>query len=240
MLLLLCAAFGLAALSLLWRVNRPTCGRLVPHPSQPASMLTFVALPCFLMLLTLSRFGVMVSPEHPLNGPDSPRRWSDTPEDVDIDLVTGPAAGGTRLVYPRNTAELVVAAAARFDSEPRAQRLQGVRELAWWTSVCPNYADFTLPRLTRALKDPDPGMKGAAAMGLGSTGGNGAAAIPDLLAARGTTVRHFDHLVAEAVGLIEQAPRWPPAPECEAVPASELETRAARRRDPAATVAATR
>jgi hypothetical protein len=133
-----------------------------------------------------------------------------------------------------------VAAAARFDSDPRWQRLQGVRDLAWWTSVCPNYAPFTLPRLTRALKDPDPGMKGAAAMGLGSTGGNSAAVIPELLAARGSTVRHFDHLAAEAVSSIEQAPRWPPAPECEAVPPSELEARAARRRDPADTVAALR
>jgi hypothetical protein len=160
------------------------------------------------------------------------------PEDVDVEVVTDPA-DGERFIYPRNTAELVVAAATRFESRSRWERLQGVHDLAWWTSVCPNYAPFTLPRLTRALKDPDPGMKGAAAEGLGTTGGNSAAAIPELLAARGTTVPYFDHVAAEAVSSIEHAPRWPPAPECEVVSTSELEARSASapQRDPADRVA---
>jgi hypothetical protein len=230
-LVVLCAAFSLAALPMSWRLRRRTLRGIVPHPSQPASLLSFVALPCLLVLLTLCRLGLIVSPEDPVNSPESSHRWN-APRDVDVQPVTDRADGGP-LVYPRNTAELVVAAAARFESPSRWERLESVRDLAWWTSVCPNYAPFTLPRLTRALKDPDPGMKGAAAIGLGSTGGNGAPAIPELLAARGTSVRYFDHLAAEAVSLIEHAPRWPPAPECEAVPASVLEERSAQGRDSA-------
>jgi hypothetical protein len=236
-LLLLGAAFGLAALPVLRRAKLQSAGPIAPHPSRPGSMITFVTLPCLLILLTLCRLGLLVRPEDPVNGPESSRRWSDAPEEVDVDVVADPSGGTPRFTYPRNTAELVVMAAARFESPSRWERLQGVRDLAWWTSVCPNYAPFTLPRLTRALKDPDPGMKGAAAIGLGSTGGNSAAVIPDLLAARGTTVRYFDHVAAEAVSSIERAPRWPPAPECEAARASELEARAAQRRDAADRVA---
>ena len=77
------------------------------------------------------------------------------------------------------------AAAARAELAPRRERIQGLKDLAWWTGVCPSYAPFTLPRLARALRDPDPGVKGAAAMGLGSTGAYGRPALPDLLAARG-------------------------------------------------------
>jgi hypothetical protein len=63
-------------------------------------------------------------------------------------------------------------------------------------------------------------------------GGHGAAAIPDLLAARGASVRYFDYLVAEAVFLIEHGSRWPPAPECEDVPVAELERRAKQAQAP--------
>jgi hypothetical protein len=105
-----------------------------------------------------------------------------------------------------------------------------MRDLAWWTAVCPSYAPFTLPRLVGGLQDVDPGVKGAAAIGLGSTGSYGAPAIPDLLAVRGTTVRYFDHLVAEAVLLIQNTPRWPAAAECEDASVTELELRSRRPR----------
>jgi hypothetical protein len=45
-------------------------------------------------------------------------------------------------------------------------------------------------------------------------------------------VRYFDNLVAEVVYLIEQGPRWPPAPECEDVSTAELERRAAHAQAP--------
>ena len=90
-------------------------------------MLTFVALPCSLMLLTLCRLGLIVPLEDPVNRPDSSRRWSDAPDDVDVELVTDPAGGEQRFTYPRNTAELVVTAAARFESPERWQRLQGIQ-----------------------------------------------------------------------------------------------------------------
>lgn len=134
-----------------------------------------------------------------------------------------------RFSYPRNTANLTVDTARRVESAPREDRIRAVRALAWWTAVCPNYAPFTVPGLAQALRDHDPGIKGAAAIGLGSTGRHGAAAVPDLLAVRGTSVRYFDHLVAEAVHLIEHSPLWPPAAECEDVTVEELQRRATQR-----------
>ncbi len=229
-LVILCAAFGLAAVALLRRSSygrKPPFGRAVPHPSQPGSMLSFVALPSFLMLLTVVRLGVFVPVVDPVNTPDSGQRFLGAPRDVDVGVEE--LNGRNRISYPRNTAELTITAARPVEWAARQQRVQGIRDLAWWTGVCPNYGPFTLPRLVRALRDPDPAVKGAAAIGLGSTGGNGAEAIPDLLAVRGTSVRYFDHLVAEAVLSIEHTPRWLPADECEDVPLEELERRAAQR-----------
>jgi len=133
-----------------------------------------------------------------------------------------------RFRYPSNAADRTVDAARRVEAAAPEDRIRAVRDLAWWTGVCPNYAPFTVPRLTQALRDDDPGIKGAAAIGLGSIGGHGAPAIPDLLAVRGTAVRYFDYLLAEAVLLIEHSPRWPPVSECEGVPIEELERRAAQ------------
>lgn len=232
-LLIFAVAFGMAALPILRRPNsdgRPPFGRLVPHPSQPSSMLSFAALPSFLMLLTIARFGVFesLSLVDPVNSPDSNGRLWGAPRGVDVDFVGEEQNGTRRLKYPHETADLTVDAARRAESAPGADRIRAVHDLAWWTGVCPNYASFTLPRLARALRDPDLRVKGAAAIGLGSTGGHGAPAVPDLLAVRGTTVRHFDHLVAEALLLIDRSPRWPPESECEDVPMEELERRAAQ------------
>jgi hypothetical protein len=70
-----CGAFGLAAVPL-WR--RPDCGstlgRVLAHPSEPGSMLAFVALPSFLILLTLARLGLFVKAVNPINSPDSGHR----------------------------------------------------------------------------------------------------------------------------------------------------------------------
>jgi hypothetical protein len=191
-------------------------------------MLSFVALSSFLILLRLALFMPFPVGDS-INGPDSSARLLEAPQDVDVDLADPLESGEYRLRarYPRNTAELTAAATGRLGADCREERIQAVRDVAWW-AVCPNYASFTLAGLARALRDSDPGVKGAAAIGLGSTGGNGAAAVPDLLAARGTTVRHFDHLVDEAVVLIAQSPRWPPASECEDVSTEELERRAAQ------------
>ena len=231
---LLVVAFALGALPFFRgpRHSRRTPFRcLVPHPSQPGSMLSFVALSSFLFILTLARFGILVPLESSVNGPRNNSRLFDAPRGVEVGIADEPNEG-RRFIYPHNTADLAVGAAQRAESPSSDDRIRGVHDLAWWTGVCPNSASFTLVRLRRALRDPDPRVKGVAAIGLGSTGGHGAAAVPDLLAARGTSVRYFDHLVAEAVVLIEQGPRWPPAPECENVPAPELERRAAQAQAP--------
>jgi hypothetical protein len=198
-------------------------------------MLSFAALSCFLIMLTLARFGIFVSSaaSDPVNGPTNGSRLFDAPRGVEVGIVEEGPNGMRRFSYPHNTADLTVDAARRAESISSEGRIRAVRDLAWWTAVCPHYAPFTLVRLRRALRDRDPGVKGAAVIGLGSTGGHGAAAVPDLLAARGTSVRYFDYLVAEAVLLIEQGPGWPPARECEDVPAAELEQRAARAHVPA-------
>jgi hypothetical protein len=191
-------------------------------------MLTFAALPAFLLLMSLARFGVFVSLAlvDPVNSPDNASRSIDAPQGVDVDIIIGEGLNGTRrFVYPHNTADPTVDAARRAESGPRLERVRAIHDLAWWTSVCPNYARFTVPRLARALRDPDDAVKGAAAIGLGSTGGHGSAAIPNLLAARGTSVKYFDYLVAEAVSLIERSPKWPPEAACEDVTMEELERR---------------
>ena len=228
-LALLGAAFGMAALPFFRRpcdTRRTRFPRLVPHPSQPGSMLSFTALSVFLLVLTLVRLGIFVQPTDPLNGPESSSRLFGAPRGVDVDIAERKPGETRRFSYPHNTADLTVDAARRTESTSAEDRVRGIRDLAWWTGVCPNYAPFALVRLRRALRDPNPRIKGAAAVGLGSTGGHGAAAIPDLLAARGTSVRYFDHLVAEAVYLIEKGPRWPPARECEDVSVAELDRRA--------------
>jgi hypothetical protein len=194
-------------------------------------MLSFAFFSSFLMLLSLARFGVFlsVSPFDDLvNSPDSTRRFLNTPRSVDVDIVDAGPDEPYRLVYPANGPELIVDAARRLESVDGRERLQAVRDLAWWAAVCPNHSHFTLPRLARTLQDPEPRVQGAAAIGIGSMGGNGASAVPDLLAARGTTVPYFDHLVTEAVLLIRHTPRWPPAPECGVVPDEELERLAAQ------------
>lgn len=228
-LALLGAAFAMAALPFFRRpcdTRRSRFPRLVPHPSQPGSMLSFTALSAFLLLLTLARFGIFVQPADPINGPESSSRLFGAPRGVEVGIPEREPNATRRFSYPHNTAELTIDAAQRAESTSADNRVRGIQDLAWWTGVCPNYAPFTLVRLRRVLRDPNPRLKGAAAVGLGSTGGHGAATIPDLLAARGTSVRYFDHLVAEAVHLIERGPRWPPAPECEDVPIAELERRA--------------
>ena len=192
-------------------------------------MLSFVVLPTLLMLLTLARLGIHFEGFEPVNSPDSSRRLTQAPREVDIDLLL---EDGVRQVrYPRNTAELTAAAAQGVKAASSHERIGAIRDLAWWTAVCPNYAQFTIPRLAGALQDADPGVKGAAAVSLGSIGSYGAPAVPDLLAARRSTVRYFDYLVDEAVLLIRNTPKWPPSPECEAVSVTELESRSVRTRN---------
>jgi hypothetical protein len=222
-------AFLIAALPILRSRHRkqPSFARcIIPHPSDPSSMLSFAALPSFLILLTLARFGFLVwVPVDPLNSPDSSARWVGAPNDVDIDFVKDRGSDGYRLVYPRTTAAPIVEAAWRVESPDEDNRIRAIQDLAWWTAVCPNYGAFSLPRLERALEHPDPRVKAAAAVGLGSIGDHAKSALPALRAARGTTVAYFDHIVAEAVFLIEHSPYWAPETECDGMPAAELERR---------------
>ena len=223
-LLMIATAFALAALPIGRRPvgnRRARFPRLVPDAGQPSSMLSFVALPSFLILVTLARFGLFVEAVDQVNSPHSSRRLLHAPRDVEIgfDLPDGER----QFRYPRNTAEHTAAAASRAEAGSKRERIQGIQDLAWWTGVCPGYAPFTLPRLARALQDPDPSIKGAAAIGLGSTGSYGSPALPALFAARGTSVRYFDHLIAEATLLIQSTPAWLPAAECEDASAAQLE-----------------
>jgi hypothetical protein len=191
-------------------------------------MLSFVALPAFLMVLSLARFGFLVwSPVSPVNSPGSSARWWHVPRDVDLETLDDRPGSALRGLFAKGTADLTLGAAQRAESGAPFDRVEGLRDLAWWTAVCPDYAPFTLARLVQALRDPNPRIKAAAAIGLGSTGGHGAPALPDLLAARGTSVAYFDHIVAEAVFLIEGSPRWGPARGCEDMAVDELERRAA-------------
>lgn len=234
-LIAFCVTFGLASFSL-FRRHRPESmapfGRIVPHPRHPGSMISFATLPSFLMLITIlhTGLGIIVPVELPINGPGSYHRMFDHPRDVNIDFEK--VDGTYRLVNPRNTAALTANAVRRVESGSRRQRIRAIHDLAWWTSVCPNYSSFTMPRLTIALRDPDPSVRGAAAIALGSTGGHGQSAIPDLLAARGTSVKYFNYLVLEARFYIEHSPKWPPEEICEDVSIEELEQRAAEATGP--------
>ena len=223
-LLVIGTAFALAALPI---GRRPVADRrarfppLVPDVRQPSSMLSFVALPTFLILVTLARFGVFVEAADQVNSPHSSRRLLHAPRGVEIDLEL--PDGAWRFRHPLNTAELTAAAASRAEDGSKRERIRAIQDLAWWTSVCPGYAPFTLPRLARALRDPEPSIQGAAAIGVGSTGSYGTPALPALFAARGTSVRYLDHLIAEAAMLIRNTPPWPPAAECEKASTTQLE-----------------
>jgi hypothetical protein len=226
LLVLLTAVWLLATILFLlqWRSRSPPFqGPIVPHPSQPLSMLTFVALPAFLTLIRLVMFvpGVM-TPRDPINSPRSERRYADAPVRLALNDFDSPRRYG----YPENTADLTAETAARIGRGDVEQRARAVRDLAWWTGVCPNYAAFALPRLTGALQDPDQHVRSAAVAGLGSLGGHASAAVPALLAARGSSVVYFDYLLDEAVSLIQRTDKWPAEDVCEDVSRDELERRA--------------
>ena len=196
---------------------------LLPHPSQPTGMLVFVALPMALNLIRLAMFPwLVVTPFDPINSPRSSIRYDHAP----VDLVVHDWDSPQRYEYPRNTADLTAQAGARVGLGSAAQRARAIRDLAWWTAVCPNYAPFTLPRLAEALRDADHKVKSATVAGLGSLGGHASPAVPDLLAARGSSVPHFDHLINHAIRLIEQTRQWPAEGVCEEVSREDLEERA--------------
>ncbi len=197
---------------------------LLPHPSQPMSMLVFVALPMALNLIRLAMFPwLVVVPPDPINSPGSFRRYEDAPVRLLVRDWNSPHAYG----YPANTADLAAQNAAGIGLGSAKQRAEAVRDLAWWTAVCPDYAGFTLSKLTGALRDPDQRVRSAAVDGLGSIGGHALPAVPALLAARGSGVAHFDHLLSAAVSLIKRTRKWPAEDVCEEVSVEELEQRAA-------------
>jgi hypothetical protein len=198
-------------------------GPIVPHPSQPLSMLVSVALPAALTLIRLIiLMPEVITPFDQINSPRSSRRYADAPVHLVLNDWDGPKLYG----YPTNAADLTAQTAARIGLGDVHQRVQAVRDLAWWTAVCPNYAPFTLPRLSGALPDPDPRVRSAVVAGLGSLGGHAAAAVPALVAARGSSVPYFDHLVDEGVSLIQRSQKWPAEDVCEDVSRAELERRA--------------
>lgn len=231
LLVLLGSVAGLAAV--LFGCQRrfgktPSFRPIAPHPSQPTSMLTFVALPTFLILTSLViRLPLTIVPLDPINSPQSGRRHADAPIDLVLNDWDSPHPYG----YPEDTADLTAKTAARVGLGPPQQRAQAVRDLAWWTAVCPDYAPFTLPRLVGALQDSELAVRTAAVAGLGSIGGHASAAVPGLLAARGTSVVYFDYLLDEAVFLIERTAKWPAEAVCEGASVEELERRAVQQED---------
>ena len=141
---------------------------ILPHPSQPMSMLVFVALPVFLDLVSLAWRFTPAFPVAPINSPESFHRYSRAPVNLEPVEWDGPP----RFTYPEQTADFT-ARAARWTRSPSAEtRLKAVRDLAWWTGVCPNSSGFTIPILLGMLEDPDLKIRAAAAGGLGSLGGN--------------------------------------------------------------------
>lgn len=212
-LAIIAAAFGMAALPV-FRASDP--GRehhILPHPAQPASMVAFVALPTLLFLLTLARLGIIVDHGIPLNAPSSAHRWANAPRDAGIRMSDG--SGALSVTEPHTAAAMTREAARRAGSPEWRERALAVGELAWWTGVCPDMSRFTVPHLIRALQDVHPRVRGAAVVGLGSAGAHGAPALTALRSLRGTSVPHLDHLIDEAVFLIDHSPRWEPATGCD-------------------------
>jgi hypothetical protein len=101
-----------------------------------------------------------------------------------------------------NVQDMVASAANESGHGAKAERLGAVQTLAHYTRHCPNLAAATVPYLSAALSDPDPSVKGAAAISLGALGPHAAAALPALRAAKGSSVAYFDYLLGEATASI--------------------------------------
>src|SRR5262245_3085605 len=93
---------------------------LVPHPSRPGSMVALVALPTFLMFLTLAWVVPYLFPIRPHL----------------------PAVSGSRIPNGRQVREL----ADGLASGTAEERGQKVLALAVETQHCPGYASYTVPR----------------------------------------------------------------------------------------------
>jgi HEAT repeats len=161
-------------------------------------MVVFVALPAFLILLTLVWVPVSVLPV----GPPMPH-----------------ADGGSEDDEPGGeSAERFVELTRRIGQGGAAERRRAVVVVAWWTQRCPEYAHYAVPRLASGLNDPDHAVRDAAAVALGALGPDASPALPFLKAARGKGDAYFDHLLVEAAFWIEHG-RVRPAhdDECESL-----------------------
>jgi hypothetical protein len=94
---------------------------LAPHPSRPGSMVAFVALPAFLVLLTLVYVPTSLFPVRPF---------------VPIGFDT-----------PEGRAERVMALAKGLGTGAAEERGRKLWALARETERCPSYAPYTLRRL---------------------------------------------------------------------------------------------
>jgi hypothetical protein len=144
--------------------KRPRLWLLSPHPSHPGSMIAFVALPAFLILLTLVWVVASLLPVRPfLPGL--------------LDTATPNFSRKEESARLRELAEGLASGTA----DERGQR---VLALARETERCPGYALYTVPRLAGGLKDPDARVRAATAFALGALGPHASAALPALLEAR--------------------------------------------------------
>ena len=174
------------------RAAQPIDLRLAAHPSRPGSMLAFVALPAFLVLLTLVSVPVRLFPVQPyivVAGNDHGR--GETPS------------------------QRVVSFAGRIDSGSGPERIRSLWALAEVTQACPDYASYTVPRMLIGLQDVDPTVRSATAAALGALGAHAVAALPSLRAVRGKGDAHADHVLAEAIWWIEHGQGTPGYGECE-------------------------
>jgi hypothetical protein len=176
---------------------------LAPHPSRPGSMVAFVALPAFLVLLTLVSVPARLFPVRlyvPI-GFDTSRK-GDHPE--------GQSERVMKLVKGLDTGTV----------EERGRKLQAlVRE----TARCPAYAPYTVRRLVSGLCDPDPKIRAGTAFALGALGAHASEALPFLRAARGKRDAHLDHVLSEAIWWIEHGETLPGEERCEPLPITGLD-----------------
>jgi HEAT repeats len=178
--------------------KRPRLWLFTPHPSRPGSMVTFVALPAFMILLTLVWVVASLFPVRPF----VPGLF-----DTEAPSTSGQEESG-RL---RKLAEGLASGTAD-------ERGQKILALARETERCPGYAPYSVPRLAGALKDPDARVRAATAFALGALGPHASAALPSLREAQGKGDVHLDHVLSEAIWWIQHGDASPPDGECFPLP----------------------
>jgi len=161
-------------------------------------MVVFVALPTFMILLTIVSVPMRVLP-----GPPSVRHvWS-------FDVGAPP---------PSSSAELILRIATQVTTASPDRRRHSVLALATLANECPAWASQTIPHIVDALDDPEGSVRRAAVTSLAALGPIATEAVPALQAARGSHDVHYEHLLTEALWWIQHGYGWVPSGDCEHLP----------------------